>query len=466
MLKKNDTLTLDITELNSLGFGVARHGGMVVFVSGAVRGDTVEARVIRVTKSYAVARTERVLSASPDRREDFCPAKGCGGCAFRLLDDRVEAIEKKNGVLACMKHENLSHVTVRDTVVGERRLHYRNKAQFPAAKKKDGSLYFGFFAPKSHRVIECPHCALQSPCFASILDTLAPLLTACGVSAYDEETHTGLLRHVYMRAAENGEVLLTLVLNGKALPREQEIVQTLRAKHPEIIGILVNVQTAKTNVVCGDEYRLLWGREYLTDTLAGVTLDIPSASFYQVNHEMTEKLYAEAHRLAALTGKETVLDLYCGVGSIGLSMARDAREVIGIEIVPSAIEYARRNAEKNGIDNARFFCADAFDTHKIMDRLSHERGKAVRADVVILDPPRKGCDSALLDYIAKSLSPDSIVYVSCNPATLARDMKVLDALGYTGDTVTPFDLFPRTAHVESVVALTRRLDNELRERMN
>lgn len=456
MLKKNDLLTLDITELTSLGFGVGRQDGMIVFVSGALKGETVTARVIRVTKSYAVARAERVLTASPDRCEDFCESKGCGGCAYRLLGERAEAQEKRNGVLSCMKHEGLSHVTVKETVTGTRLLHYRNKAQFPVARHKDERMYFGFFAPKSHRVVEAPHCALQSPAFSPILDTLAPLLSECGVTVYDEETHTGLLRHVYLRASSSGEVLLTLVLNGKVLPREQEIVKALRAKHSEIIGILVNVQTARTNVVCGDEYRLLWGKGYLSDTLAGVLLDIPPASFYQVNHEMTEKLYAEAHRLAALTGKETVLDLYCGVGSIGLSMARDAREVIGIEIVPSAIGYAKRNAEKNGIANARFFCADAFDTHTIIERLSRERGAAVCADVVILDPPRKGCERELLDYIATALSPDRIVYVSCNPATLARDMRVLLSLGYEGDTVTPFDLFPRTAHVESLVCLRKQ----------
>ena len=459
MLHKNQQLTLDVTEVNNLGFGVARaDNGQVVFVSGAVEGERVEAKLIHVTKSYAVARTESVLKPSPYRAEDACCVKGCGGCAYRLLTHDYEMSVKHRYVEKCLHDAGLSHIFVEPVVSGARLTGYRNKAQYPVGRDTDGKIMFGFFAPKSHRVVEASGCLLQPPIFERILSTLGCFFDAYSVSVYDEETHTGLLRHIYLRRSEKGDVLLCVVVNGEALPCEAEFVRAVREAHPEIVGILLNIQKEKTNVICGDTYRLLWGEASLTDTLAGVTLSLSPESFYQVNHEMATLLYDEARHRAKLQGNELLLDLYCGVGSIGLSMARDVREVIGIEVVEGAVTCATENARRNGIENASFYVGDAARAEDLLAHAEKERDAPIRPDVVVLDPPRKGCDRQLLLYLAR-LAPSRIIYISCNPKTLAEDMAVLIGEGYRADKVTPFDLFPRTAHVESVVCLTRTFDN-------
>ena len=459
MLRKNDLCRVEITELNNLGFGVGRVDGMVMFVSHAVDGDVVEARVVRVAAGYAVGRTERILSPSLHRVPSPCAAKGCGGCAYLTVSAAHEAEIKRESVAAAFARAGVS-IRVNPLVTTGERYHYRNKAQYPVAAKKDGGVAIGFFAPKSHRVVEAEDCLLGDPAFSPILRCLHEWIDRYHIPPYREEDGSGLLRHIYLRAGKaTGEILLVLVVNGAYLPREEELVAELREKFPAIVGILLNRNEADTNVICGEEYRTLWGKPYLRDVLCGVTLHLSPASFYQVNHDVAELLYRRARELAALRGDELLLDLFCGVGSIGLSMADGVREVIGMEIVESAVRCASENAAQNGIRNASFYCGDATDAEGLLAAAERERGARILPDVVILDPPRRGCDAALLSYLAR-LAPSRVIYISCNPETLARDMKILAPLGYTAEEVTPFDLFPCTGHVEALVCLRRRADKE------
>ncbi|MBQ8351960.1 MAG: 23S rRNA (uracil(1939)-C(5))-methyltransferase RlmD [Clostridia bacterium] len=456
MLTKNMLCEIQITDLNNLGFGVGRVEGKVVFVSGAVDGDLVEARIIRVNSGYAIARTERVLLESKHRSPSPCAAPGCGGCAYRHITQAHEAELKENYVREVFRKQGMADVTVLPLLTTGERYHYRNKAQYPVAPEKGGGLRIGFYAPKSHRVVAAEDCPLQDATFAPIVKRLHALFDQYKIPAYEEETGDGLVRHIYLRAGkESGELLLALVLNGDRLPHAEEIVSDLRSRFPSLVGILINVNRENTNVICGDAWHTLWGKGTMVDTLCGVELEISPAAFYQVNHDAAELLYRRARELADLHGDELLLDLFCGAGSIGLSMADGVREVIGIEIVESAVACAKQNAARNGIKNASFYCGDAEDTEKLLTAAETARGENVRPDVVILDPPRKGCGEELLAYIAR-LAPKRIVYISCNPDTLARDCVTLTASGYQMGEVTPVDLFPCTGHVESVVCLTLR----------
>ncbi len=455
MLQKNSIHEIRVTDQNNLGFGVGRVDGMVVFIGGAVDGDLVRARIIRTASGYAVARVEELLEASPYRIEPLCSAAGCGGCAYRAVSPAHEAALKTARVRDAFRKHGLADVEILPLLAGEKRYGYRNKAQYPVAEDRDGNIKIGFYAPKSHRVVEAAACPLGDPRFAPVLETVRRLAKEYGIRPYREEDGSGLLRHIYLRGDSAGrELILTLVINRSALPKETAIVEELRRAHPSLVGILVNINRADTNVICGEEYRVLFGRDHMKDILCGVRLRITPASFYQVNHEATELLYRRAAELADLHGDELLLDLYCGIGSIGLSMAGRVRELVGIEIVESAVECARQNAADNGIGNASFFCGDAGDAEKLLATAETARGAAIRPDVVILDPPRKGSTPELLSYVAR-LAPSRIVYISCNPDTLARDAVILRDLGYRMGAVTPVDLFPGTGHVESVVRFDR-----------
>ncbi len=455
MPAKNTVCELEILDLNNLGFGVGRVDGKVVFVSGAVDGDRVMARIVRDCAGYAIARTEQVLSPSPHRTAPLCTMVGCGGCAYRQVHAAHEAALKEAHVREAFHKQGLSDVTVLPLLTTGERYHYRNKAQYPVAAEKDGGLRIGFYAPKSHRVVAAEDCPLQDAAFAPILHQLHALLVRYGILSYQEETHTGLLRHIYLRTGrESGEVLLTLVINGKTLPHAKEIVSAMTAAFPALVGILLNHNEARTNVICGDRYTTLYGRDYMLDRLCGLELKIAPAAFYQVNHAAAELLYRRARELAELRGDELLLDLFCGTGSIGLSMADGVREVIGIEIVAEAVACAKENAARNGIYNASFYCGDATHTENLLAMAQATRGAAICPDVVVLDPPRKGCGTELLSYIA-DLAPSRIVYISCNPDTLARDATHLLSAGYTLSPVAPVDLFPCTGHVECVCRFTR-----------
>lgn len=457
-MQKNQMLTLTVTDLNNLGFGVAHHEGMTVFVGGAADGEIARARVILVKRTYAVARTEEILTAAPWRVPDDCPAAGCGGCAYRRVTYAHEQEIKRRAVCTAFRKAGLPDAVVNEVVTPTAAdgtpltSGYRNKAQYPIARAADGSYLLGFYGARTHRVVEAAECPLQDPAFAPILADLRAYFTEKQLSVWDGER--GLLRHVYLRrGSESGEVLLTLVIGEDAFPDETGFAAYVMGHHPAVVGVVLNVNREDTNVICGNVYRTIGGRGYLVDTLAGVRLRIHPAAFYQVNHAAATLLYAKAAELAGLTGREQLLDLYCGTGSIGLSMAHLAREVIGVELTPEAVECATLNARESGIENARFYRGDAGDARCLLDGVEGD----IHPDVVVLDPPRKGSTPELLTYLAERAVP-RIVYVSCNPDTLARDAQTLRGLGYRMGEVTPFDLFPRTGHVECVTVF-RRTEN-------
>ncbi|MBE6602712.1 MAG: 23S rRNA (uracil(1939)-C(5))-methyltransferase RlmD [Ruminococcaceae bacterium] len=457
ILKKGSQLTLDIVDLNNLGCGVGRApDGRAVFVAGAVVGDRVLAELIKVNKTYAVGRLVKIITSSQYREEGFCSAPlSCGGCVYRHLSYARELELKREYVRQCFRKAGLAEVKVEDVRTTGTVKGYRNKAEYPITMSKN-RLCGGFYAQKTHRVVVAEHCSLQPPIFDEILHTVCALLTAQGVSAYNEETGKGLLRHLFLREGKNtGDIMVCPVINGDRLPDEQGFVTALCEAFPGITSILLNINKKSTNVVLGNTYRALWGKDHLDDVLCGVRFAIAPSAFYQVNHDAAELLYGIAKKRAVTDSKNgLLLDLYCGAGTIGLSMADGFSEVIGIEIVPAAIESAKVNAARNGIENAQFYCGDAADTEKLLAAAESARG-TLHPDVVILDPPRKGCDRTLLEFLAKREVP-RIVYVSCGPDTLARDCAILKDLGYEIGAVTPVDLFPRTGHVESVVCLTRK----------
>ncbi len=460
--QKNQTVTLDITDINHLGFGVAKPEGFVVFVADTVPGDKAEVRIIKVNKSFAVARLIRILLPSPHRASSSrCFIRACTACAYKHVDYDYELACKRTAVVQAFRKAGLPHIPV-DEVTGTRRiLHYRNKAQYPVARGQDGSLVIGFYAPKSHRVCEAADCPLQPPEFASVLKTIRAFAEEHRLSVYDESTGEGWLRHIYLRRGEiSTQILLTLVVTDLHFPLADAFVTCVRQAHPDIVGILLNLQDAPTNVILGERYKTLWGSDNLTDTLCGVQLTLAPSAFYQVNHDAAEVLYRKARDLAAPKKHECLLDLFCGVGSIGLSMADEVGEVVGIEIVDSAVRCARHCATQSGITNAEFFTGDATDARRLLSQAEDSLGHALHPDIVILDPPRKGCDKDLLTYLA-DLAPSRIVYISCNPETLARDVAHLAPLGYACGTVTPVDLFPGTGHIESVCLLQRQTDSAI-----
>lgn len=461
MMRKNDIVWLKIEEINNLGCGVAHlqeadgSRGQVVFVRDAVSGDEIEARVIKVNKSYLVARIEKLLTPSPLRCESDCRAAGCGGCVYRHVRYEHELELKRDYVQNAFRKVGLSEVTVEPVQHTGELCGYRNKAQYPVRNGKEG-MEAGFFATGTHRIVPADGCKLQPPVFAKLTAFICSFCDRHGIRAYEEESGRGLLRHIYLRyGAKTGEIMVCLVLNGEKMPAEQAFARELTAKFPEAVSLFINVNTQNTNVVLGERYRLLWGKDTIEDELCGLRFRISPAAFYQVNRNACELLYGIAKEKAELTGNETLLDLYCGIGTIGLSMADRAGEVIGIEIVDEAVKCAAENAARNGIAHASFYCGDASDAKKLLATAEAARGKIdPKNATVIFDPPRKGSTPELINYIAEREFP-RVVYVSCNPDTLARDCALFRELGYEIGTVTPVDMFPRTGHVESVVCLER-----------
>lgn len=468
-MKKNDTVTVKIEDVTNLGFGVAKPEGKVLFVSGTVTGDVARVKIIKLTSSYMVGKLIELIEASPIRLPDGssrCSIESCQGCAYKLISYDDELRLKEDSVKAIFKKAGLDNIKTEPIVASPSSQYYRNKAQYPVSVDTRGNYLIGFYKPKSHTVCEAAACPLAPKEFPPILEELRSFFEKHKLTVYDEEKGTGLIRHIYLRRGQaSGEILLTLVLTSKKLPASEELVARLTEKFPEIVGILINVNSKNTNVILGEEYITVYGRDYIVDTLSGVKLKLTAPSFYQVNHDAAELLYAKAKELANPQKSDTLLDLYCGAGSIGLSMAKEAGRIIGIEIVESAVECAEYNKKLNGIENAAFFTGDAADVHGLLTRAEASLGEKITPDVIILDPPRAGCAEELLKYVS-TLNPQRIVYISCNPATLARDISILAQFGFTTDSVTPVDLFPGTGHVESVVRLERRLENELRERMN
>ena len=445
-------LELTVTGVNNLGHGVAHApDGRAVFVAGAVTGDVIEAELIKVTATYAVARLTQVKRPSPHRLDGFCAAPpSCGGCVYRYLDYESELTEKREYVRFAFRKAGLDAAVETVRTAGPL-CGYRNKAEYPIARQ-NGHLFGGFYAPRTHKVMPADDCALVPPVFGAILGTVCRLFESMGLDAYDETTGRGVVRHLYLRRAPaTGEIMACPVLKEDVLPNGAGFAAALTRAHPEIASVVLNINRKDTNVVLGDVYRLLWGKSYLTDVLCGKRFMIGPAAFYQVNHDATELLYGLAAERAGRG--DLLLDLYCGAGTVGLSMSDRFKRLVGIEIVPDAVNAARANAKENGVKNAAFYCGDAADTEKLLAAAEQAEGELL-PDAVILDPPRRGCDEKLLRFLAARAVP-RIVYISCNPDTLARDAAVLVGFGYEMGVVTPVNMFPRTGHVESVVCLTR-----------
>ena len=443
-------IAVTVHGLGSSGEGVARYEGLTVFVPGGAPGDRLLARVEEVKKNYARAALVAVEEPSPDRVAPPCPVvAACGGCQLQHIAYGAQLRLKRQQVVDALERlGKLTGVTVHPTLGMEDPWHYRNKAQFPVGYRS-GRVIAGFFAPGTHRIVDIEQCDIQHPLGNRIMAEVKALAGRYGVRIYDERTHSGVLRHVLARVGRGtGEAMAVLVTNGPDFPHGREIARELMARIPGLVSVVQNINPARTNVVLGRESRVLAGKEHITDYIGDLQFSISPVSFFQVNPAQTEVLYGKALEYAGLTGSETVIDLYCGIGTISLFLARQCREVIGIEWVEEAVADARENAARNGIGNARFIAGDAAVE---MPRLAEE---GVRADVIVLDPPRKGCDEPVLEAIA-AVAPQRVVYVSCNPASLARDLGRLAGMGYRTVEVQPVDMFPHTAHVECVARVER-----------
>ncbi|MCQ4992461.1 23S rRNA (uracil(1939)-C(5))-methyltransferase RlmD [Flavonifractor plautii] len=428
------------------GAGVARLDGMVVFVQGGIRGEACDVRLTHVGRSALWGRVEEVVNPSPARIFPRClHYTKCGGCQFRHMNYAEELEAKRIRVEDALRRLGGAEIHVSAILGAEQVDRYRNKAQFPVAKGPR----IGFYRPRSHDVIDVDDCLLQGEAAARLRGAVKEWMAEYSIPAYNERTFTGLVRHVYVRTNRAGRSLCCLLVNGRGVPREVELVRALRRAEPNLAGIVLGVNEKHNNVILGDSYRTLWGEDFLSDTLCGLTFRLSVPSFYQVNPAQTEVLYGKALEFAGLTGAETVLDLYCGIGTISLVMARKAGMVWGAEVVPQAVDDAIANARRNHIENARFLCADAGEAARYLE------GEGVRPDVVCVDPPRKGLAEDVVDTIA-DMGPERVVYVSCDPGTLGRDVKRFAGRGYTLKKAVAVDMFPRTAHVETVVLLSHK----------
>ena len=453
-LQKNQILTLRIERLSSDGSGVAHSAdGEAVFVPGTAPGDEARVRIVKDCGRYAFGILDELLTPSPDRIPVDCPVAGpCGGCSLRHLDYAAELRAKQESVLDAFRRIGGLEVPVLDILPSPDVDRYRNKVQFPVGVDKNGVPCIGFYAGRTHRIVPCPDCKLQPGVLNEIGNALCTFFAQQGIRPYDEQSGKGLVRHIFLRrGAHSGQIMVCLVCTRAKLPHAEQLCTALRGQFPAISTILLNVNAKNTNVILGSENHILYGPGYIEDTLCGVPVRLGPLSFYQVNTLAAERLYGVAAQYAQLTPDDALLDLYCGMGTIGLSMAEQCRELIGVEIVPEAIESAKANAARMGeavAAKSRFFCADA---GQAATQLAAE---GLHPDIVMLDPPRKGCDEATLSAVVR-MAPRRVVYVSCNPATAARDAAWLEQNGYHAEKVQPVDLFPRTKHVECVIALSK-----------
>lgn len=446
-MNKNDIINLNITATSSEGVGIGRLEGLAVFVPNTAEGDEITARVLKVKKNLAYAKIEEIINPSSNRVKSDCAVSDkCGGCVYRHITYQMECKIKENMVKNNINRIGGVALEPMPIMAAENINSYRNKAQLPIST--NGKT--GFFAHHSHRIIETDSCLLTPKVFNDISLLVEEWIAEFDISPYNELNGIGLLRHLYIREAKaTGEIMVVLVINGEALPNSEELISRLKSLlGDKLISFGININKKDTNVILGEKCITLYGKNYITDILCGLKIRINPLSFYQVNRDMTEKLYKKAAEYLEPDGKN-IIDLYCGAGTIGLSMAKKAKSVIGVEIIPEAVEDAKLNAAENGIENAEFICGDATFAAKELGK------KGVIADAVILDPPRKGCTEELLKTVANEFAPEKIVYISCDSATLARDTKVLTTLGYNLMEYTPVDLFPRTHHVETVALFKR-----------
>lgn len=445
MYKKNAVVRLSIERCGNDGEGIAHLDGQVVFVAGGIPGEVCDVQLLKVGKTALWGRVSQVGEPSPHRVAPDCPHfPKCGGCQFRHMTYAAETAAKRQRVEDALKRIGGVDLPVPVIYEADNTNRYRNKVQLPVS---DGPA-IGFFRARSHDVVDVVDCLLQPEAASHACDAVRTWMRDNSIPAYEETAHKGLVRHVFLRFSRTNS-LLCLVINGSSVPHADKLILALRAAVPSLSGIVLSENAERTNVVLGKHLHTLWGQDYLDDTLLGLTFRISVPSFYQVNRDQTEVLYGKALEFAALTGTETVLDLYCGIGTISLCLAQKAGRVIGAEVVPAAVEDARENAKRNGIQNAEFICADAGEAAAKL------AAQGVRPDVVCVDPPRKGLAPEVVDTIAE-MAPARVVYVSCDPATLARDVKRFTEQGYEASKAVAVDMFPRTGHVETVCLLSRR----------
>ncbi len=448
MLRKNEIYEAVISDYTSEGQGVAKIDGCAVFIPNAIYGEKYNIRIEKAQKTWASGKIVEILEKSPHRMNRACPvAKLCGGCAFQHMDYEEEKRLKAQRVRTCLNRlggETLENVPILAAPTTEC---YRNKAQYPVSSK-NGRVFAGFFKAGTHQVVENDRCLLLPPEMDMVKNTVVDYMNRCRVPAYDEASHTGLVRHIFVRrGVVSGQLLVCLIINGRKIPQAHRLVAELR-KIPGFTSLVLSVNTRRVNTILGDEFITLHGQGFIEDTLCGLTFRLSPRSFYQVNHYQAQKLYQTAISHAEITKNDLVLDLYCGVGTITLAMAGAARRVIGVEVVPEAVQNAKDNARRNGIENAEFFCGDAGQAALQLEQ------SGIKADVVVVDPPRKGLNADTIEAIAR-MNPRRIVYVSCDPATLARDVALLKERGYQLKNALAADLFPRCAHVESVVTMVK-----------
>ena len=463
--KKDDCVTLHIEDIGTGGEGIGKADGFTFFVKDAIVGDVIEAKIMKLKKNYGYARLMKVLTPSKDRVEPKCPvARQCGGCQIQEMRYEAQLAFKQKMVQNNLERiGGLSDFEMYPVIGMETPYAYRNKAQFPVGEDKDGNIVIGFYAGRTHHIVEQTDCCIGAPENGEVLRKVKAYMQKNQIRPYNEEHHSGIVRHILIRTGyHTKEIMVCLIVNAakaSCLKNAEQLTESLR-EMDGMTSVMVNFNTEKTNVILGKKSEVLWGQPYIEDFIGDVKYQISPQSFFQVNPMQTEKLYAKALEYAGLTGNETVWDLYCGIGTISLFLAKNARKVYGVEIVPQAIEDARNNAKRNGIDNAEFFVGKAeevvpaFYEKALKQAQDSEAGKSIRPDVVVVDPPRKGCEEILLETIVK-MQPQRIVYVSCDSATLARDLKFLSANGYAVKKVQPVDQFGHSVHVETVVLLSK-----------
>ncbi len=463
--KKDDCVTLHIEDIGTGGEGIGKADGFTFFVKDAIVGDVIEAKIMKLKKNYGYARLMKVLTPSKNRVEPKCPvARQCGGCQIQEMRYEAQLAFKQKMVQNNLERiGGLSDFEMYPVIGMETPYAYRNKAQFPVGEDKDGNIVIGFYAGRTHHIVEQTDCCIGAPENGEVLRKVKAYMLKNQIRPYNEEHHSGIVRHILIRTGyHTKEIMVCLIVNAakaSCLKNAEQLTESLR-EMDGMTSVMVNFNTEKTNVILGKKSEVLWGQPYIEDFIGDVKYQISPQSFFQVNPMQTEKLYAKALEYAGLTGNETVWDLYCGIGTISLFLAKNARKVYGVEIVPQAIEDARNNAKRNGIDNAEFFVGKAeevvpaFYEKALKQAQDSEAGKSIRPDVVVVDPPRKGCEEVLLETIVK-MQPRRIVYVSCDSATLARDLKFLSANGYAVKKVQPVDQFGHSVHIETVVLLSK-----------
>ena len=451
--RKNDIVTLEIVDCGTDGEGIGKADGFTVFVKDAVIGDTIMAKIMKAKKNYGYGRLMEILKPSPYRVEPVClSARQCGGCQLQAVSYEEQKVFKEKKLRGHLERIGGFTEFPMEPLIGmDDPYHYRNKAQFPVGRNKEGRIVTGFYAGRTHAIIENRDCALGIPQNKDVLDRVIAHMEKYNIAPYDEATGKGLVRHIFVRYGFfTGELMVCLIINGQDLPHQRELVEKL-CEIPGMTSISLNMNKKRSNVILGDKVKTIWGEDYITDKIGDISYEISPLSFFQVNPKQTWKLYSKALEYADLHGEETVWDLYCGIGTISLFLAQKAKFVRGVEIVPAAIEDAKRNAQINHIENVEFFVGKA---EEVLPREYEKNG--VYADVIVVDPPRKGCDEMLLKTILK-MQPKRVVYVSCDSATLARDLRFLCDNGYELKKVCGVDQFPQTVHVETCVLLGRKI---------